>query len=295
MMNSRLKGFLQLCRPANLPTAVADVLAGLAIAGFFTNYESNLALAGFLTVLSSIFLYAGGVVLNDVFDINLDKVERPERPIPSGLIKLNEARFFGILLISFGIILSFFVTIKIGVIASLLALLIITYDGFSKKYRVLGPLNMGLCRGCNLLLGIAFFGSFNPIWYIVIPILYIAAITMVSQGEVHGKNKKNILLAGILYAIVVFLIIVFNKLTSPIKITSYLFLGTFIYSIGLPLLKAYQNNIPQNIKKAVKAGVISIILLDAILVVHFSNIFIGLMVVLLLPVSILLAKAFAVT
>ncbi len=294
-MNSRLKGFLQLCRPANLPTAAADVLAGLALAGFFASKDLSLIDNGLLLVLSSVFLYAGGVVLNDVFDVELDKLERPERPIPSGLIKLKEARVFGTSLLILGIVVAFLVSTVSGFVATILAVLILLYDSFSKKYSSLGPFNMGLCRGCNLLLGISVFGHFNNIIYVIIPIIYIAAITMVSQGEVHGKNKRNIVLAAFLYAIVVLLLIFFNSTTIGLTVMSYLFTGVFVLTIGIPLFNAYQNNTPANIKKAVKAGVISIVLLDAAIAVPFSNILVGLCIVLLFPISILLARVFAVT
>ena len=75
-------------RPANIVTAVADILAGIAMAGtlYFKQFDIT---AIILLILSTAFLYGGGVVMNDVFDADLDKVERPERPIPSGLIKKN--------------------------------------------------------------------------------------------------------------------------------------------------------------------------------------------------------------
>ena len=80
--SSKLKGYLRLCRPANLPTAMADVIAGLAIAGAFSFDEPKLDTFQVLDLLTlifaSVFLYAGGVVLNDVFDVEIDRVERPE-------------------------------------------------------------------------------------------------------------------------------------------------------------------------------------------------------------------------
>jgi len=86
-MNLVLRGYLRLARPANLPTAAADIFAGAAIAGIIS-YSEPISMSYMplvYLVFSTIFLYAGGVALNDVFDYELDAVERPERPIPSGL------------------------------------------------------------------------------------------------------------------------------------------------------------------------------------------------------------------
>ena len=66
-------------------------------------HDEILPLPVILLVFSTIGLYGGGVVFNDVFDAELDKIERPERPIPSGLIKKAYAALFGIMLLIAGI------------------------------------------------------------------------------------------------------------------------------------------------------------------------------------------------
>ena len=77
-------------RPANIVTAIADILAGIVITGYLKFPEYSL-LPVFFLVLASVGLYGGGVVFNDVFDADLDKIERHERPIPSGLISKQSA------------------------------------------------------------------------------------------------------------------------------------------------------------------------------------------------------------
>ena len=159
-MNPRLKAYLQLCRPANLPTAAADILAGMSISGLFAGlgvFELPIVDLPpfFMLIMASVFLYAGGVVLNDVFDVEIDKIERPERPIPSGVVPLKMAGLFGSILLLVGICLAFLVNRDCGLISILLALAILSYDKFAKHHAFLGPLNMGVCRGLNLLMGIS--------------------------------------------------------------------------------------------------------------------------------------------
>src|SRR5687767_9745488 len=104
-MATKAIAYLRMMRPANIVTSVADVLAGIAIAGYFTNLP--LVTISFypivLLCLSTIGLYGGGIVFNDVFDAELDKKERPERAIPSGLVSKSEATAFGIFLLLWGI------------------------------------------------------------------------------------------------------------------------------------------------------------------------------------------------
>lgn len=296
-MNKVLKGYLSLMRPANLPTAAADIFAGVAISGLLATGEVSQASVISLVclVLASVFLYAGGVVLNDVFDYKLDQIERPERPLPSGLISVSSAALFGVFLLLIGIAFAFNVHNFSGFFAMGLAASIVAYDGFSKKFGFLGPLNMGLCRSLNLLLGMSIFGSISNPWIAIIPLVYIFAITLISRGEVHGNNKSHIIWAGILYALVIFGVVSMVYVQTREIMPMLLFLAVFGFLVFRPLINAYHLNSPGNIKKAVIAGVLSLIVLDAAIAVGFSVWWYGLLILLLLPLSMLLSKIFAVT
>ncbi len=292
-MNSILKGYLQLMRPANLPTAAADIFAGAAMAGVLT---SSFPIKSLLfLVFSSVFLYAGGVVLNDVFDFKIDQIERPERPIPSGLIPLKYAAIFAAILLVLGVFFAFLVNHLCAYVALAIAVAIIIYDGFSKKYQFLGPLNMGLCRGLNLILGMSLFGVIGSWWYSFIPLVYIFAITLISRGEVHGNNRNHIIWAGVLYAVVILAVVIIMIIEATHFWQAFPFLLLFIFLIYRPLVRAYHLNSPEHIKKAVIAGVLSLVVLDAALAVSFSVWWYALLLLLLLPLSILMSKLFAVT
>ena len=84
----RARAWLQLLRPANVATALADVLAGAAVAGA----AWPPAPVVYWLLVATACLYAGGIVFNDYFDRTLDAIERPERPIPSGRIRALQDR-----------------------------------------------------------------------------------------------------------------------------------------------------------------------------------------------------------
>jgi 4-hydroxybenzoate polyprenyltransferase len=299
-MKEKLMGFARLARPANLPTAAADILAGVAITLFLEHIEvlsylKENSISVLLLVFSSIALYAGGVVFNDVFDAELDAVERPERAIPSGLIFKREAVYFGVILMVVGISLAFNCNRLAGVISIVLTIAILTYDAYFKQFAFSGPLNMGICRGLNLLLGMSIVSQISN-WHIaIVPVIYIFAITLISRGEVHGDNKKHIVWAGVLYAIVIASItfMVLKQTDKVLVLTPFLLLFGFL--IFLPLFKAYKDNSPKNIKKAVISGVLSLVVMNACWVAGFSSWYLALAVLLLLPLSMLLSKLFAVT
>ena len=291
-----IKAYLQLCRPANIITAIADILAGVAIANFATPITEVNAFGVLLLCISTVGLYGGGIVFNDIFDLELDKIERPERAIPSGRISLQNAFIFGTMLLLIGIISAFLNKSLSGIIASLVAILALVYDKYGKHHSFLGPMNMGLCRGGNLILGMSIVASTVSEWWWlgILPVCYIAAITMISRGEVHGGKKNTLYFAAFLYAIVNI-----SQLTIAYRLDtlwfSLAFVSLHIFLIFKPLTKAISNPIGPHIGKAVKAGVLALIVMDAAWVSISGNFVIALFVLILLPISIKLAKVFAVT
>lgn len=288
-------------RPANIITAVSDVLAGIAIAGYFTKGFENISILPVLLLcVSTMGLYGGGVVLNDVFDADLDAVERPERPIPSGLIPKKSAAFLGILLLLIGIVAAAFVHPFFINPSSLIALAIavasVVYDGWGKHHALLGPLNMGLCRGLNLLLGVSIVtGTLHTFWLLgLVPVVYIAAVTTISRGEVHGGRKSVLYFAALLYSLVLFSILGIAYKNGHV-LPALVLLCFFAFAIFRPLQKAIQQPVGANIGKAVKAGVLSLILMNAAWAAAFGQPYLALAILLLLPLSLALARLFAVT
>jgi len=287
--------YLRMMRPANIVTSVADILAGIAISGVLSIGFPIPWLSIILLAASTACLYGGGIVFNDVFDADLDKIERPERAIPSGIISLRDATLLGGLLLFAGIAFAALNSLTSGLLALLVAVFALLYNKFGKHHSFFGPLNMGLCRGFNLLLGISIVPEMLSNHYLaIIPVIYIFSITMTSRGEVHGGRAKNLYLAAFLYAIVICAIAYFAFVNERLLL-SMLFLVPFVVMIFRPLIKAIKEPVGKNIGGAVKAGVISLILMDAAWAVTFDALILAFIIAALLPLSMWLSKLFAVT
>lgn len=299
---SRAIGLLQLMRPANIITAISDILAGVAIAAFVTGADLNAHWQGvMLLILATIGLYGGGVVLNDVFDAELDQVERPERAIPRGLVSKRTAAWWGVALLIIGVAAAAEVhssgwLSSSAMLAIAIAVCAVVYDKWTKHHNWLGPLNMGLCRGLNLLLGMSILGIMLSMYAFLslVPVVYIAAITMISRGEVHGGNKKMLYSAALLYLLVITSILVMGYINQHVGYTC-IFIGLFAVLVFPPLIKAIRNTEGALIGKAVKAGVIALIVMNAGWAAAFGMFSFAWIILLLLPVSLILAKLFAVT
>ncbi|GAA0526230.1 UbiA-like protein EboC [Chitinophaga japonensis] len=294
---SKSLGYLRLVRPANLLTAVADILAGIAISGFlyrtYTSYLDLLPVA--CLCLATIGLYGGGVVFNDVFDASLDKTERPERPIPSGLVSKTQAVVLGSYLFLVGILAAFTVSRVSGFIALSIMASALVYDKWG-KHTGWGPVNMGLCRGLNLLLGISLVVPVlqHYTWIAAIPVLYIAAVTAISRGEVYGGNIRTLRLAAVCYALVYGTIAVLAVMNGRL-LSAAPFILLFMIMTNAPLIKAMKDPSGPNIGKAVKGGILALVAMNAAFAAAFTSLPYALTILVLLPLSLLLAKAFAVT
>ena len=282
-------------RPANVVTAVSDILAGVAISGFLLASPHDHSSLVWL-ILATIGLYGGGVVMNDVFDAELDAVERPERPIPSGLIAKAEGLALGVILLATGIFFAFLVSDLSGFLAVFITLAALVYDKWGKHHSVFGPLNMGICRGLNLLLGLSILpAQVSEYYYLAfVPIIYIAAITMISQGEVQGGRRSTLWIAAVLYLGAMASILYVAAMRDQ-AVSSLIFIVIWALMVFLPLRNAIRKPEGRMLGRAVKAGVLALILMNAAWASAFGVTYLALIIVLLLPLSILLAKVFAVT
>jgi 4-hydroxybenzoate polyprenyltransferase len=289
-----LKAWIQLIRPSNVLTAISDVLAGVALACLFLQSELPETESLIWITLSSMLLYTGGIVFNDVFDAALDKIERPERPIPSGKVKQSSAAILGSIAFSLGCFLAYQVNMTAFYISLAIVLMCLLYNGKAKHHFIAGPIVMGSCRGLNLLLGMAVLPDSLSYFYLaIVPIIYIAAVTNISRGEVYGNNKTTIFVSMGLYALVIITLIYFAFVSK--NYLAFIFILFFTVMIASPLFKALKSLAPQDVRKSVKFGVLALILMNASWVAISGYWVLALAICAILPVSIFLAKKFAVT
>jgi len=251
---------LELLRPPNVVTAVADVLAGYAVAG----RAQPRALPWLIA--ATVCLYAGGVVLNDFFDRRIDAVERPERPIPSGRVPAARAAGLGGALLIVAIAAATQATRIAAAVAAAIAAVVLLYDARAKRHPIAGPVCMGTCRGLNLLLGVSIDGgALRAHWPLgLLPLVYIAAVTTVSRGEVHGGRKTVATFALISLALVLAgLIAVAVNSTIGGHGAALVLVAVLAYRVLPPYWQVRNSPDPVTIRTAVRAGVLSLVLLDS--------------------------------
>jgi 4-hydroxybenzoate polyprenyltransferase len=270
-------------------TALADILAGYALAGLGNHRALPWLLA------STACLYSGGVVLNDFFDRETDRIERPERPIPSGRVTAESARWFGIVLLSAGILTASLANRTAAVIATVTTGVIVLYDAWGKHHPLFGPLNMGMCRGLNLLLGVAAVpAALAPAWPLgLLPVVYIAAVTALSRGEVLGGTRGVAAFALISLNLVLIALLWLTLGRSAWSGTLWtLVLG---WRVVPPFWAAYRAPGAAQIRQAIRTGVLSLVFLDAAIGATFAGMWYSLVILATALLAFSLARIFSVT
>lgn len=283
-----MRDWLRLVRLPNHATAVADVVAGYLICGGPRpiGWPSP---ACWAAIVASLACYAAGMILNDVFDVDRDREERPERPLPSGVIAIGTARAVGWGLLAAGGAAAVAAASLTGspwpaVVGGLLATAVWLYDRHAKA-TPFGPAVMGGCRSLNWLLGMTVAGGpAGSAWMVPAGMgIYVAGITLFARDEATRSRAGG--LAAATLVMVAGLVVagawpwlaaqvragdhwhVGGTWLTPARLPTWLMLWAILGgSIVARGIAAIADPTPHRVQRAVGNAIMSIITLDAALV-----------------------------
>ncbi len=274
-----MHALLRLCRLPTVFTALADILLGYALS--HAGFDSTLTLLALLAACAG--LYLSGMVFNDVFDLQQDQQERPQRPIPSGAVSLRTAILFGSLLMGTGLLSAALASWNSLWMALILAATILAYDGPFKR-TPLGPFLMGSCRFLNVLLGASAVGirfasvwQHPQLWVAGCMGIYIVGVTLFARKEAGVSSRVSLAVAllvanlGLLglaawimnWTVSFGLLIGFGAVEQPWTV---LFgLGVVALTINRRAMLAISDPQPRYVQQTVGTMLLSIIVIDALL------------------------------
>jgi heme O synthase-like polyprenyltransferase len=228
-----LRQYLLLIRAPNLFTVPSNIMSG-----YFALTPANHTELGQLIslIISSVFLYISGIVLNDYFDIEVDRKERPNRPLVSGRITKSSAlKIAGASIIAANI-LAFLVSWASLVVSVSLTAVIIAYNYRLKRNAVSNPLTMASARFLNIVLG----GSsalglsliMNQTHMVLVFVfvgfslfLYTAAISVLSRKEIADPENPSLRSSWVAIAISISIVFVLIALILVIGLLAYFQIG----------------------------------------------------------------------
>ncbi len=146
-MNS-LSAFLLIIRPFNV------FLAGLSIAVAALLVEANLECASvWFAVASGMSITAGANVINDMCDLEIDRINKPRRILPAGRMSLRAAHWYTIILLACGVIFSIFVGVLAATIAASSTFLVTIYSLRLKRLPLIGNAIVSLVTAFAFIFG----------------------------------------------------------------------------------------------------------------------------------------------
>ncbi len=296
-----LKDYLQLFRIPNIFTVPPDILGGYFVTAI-NNVPSLNYFDAFLLVFSSIFLYVGGLVTNDLFDIRKDKIERPNRPLSSGKIKKSTAVLLSVLFFGTGVFLSSLLTFTSTLISIFLVVMILLYN-YKLKNGLTRPFLMGGIRSLNVIYGascnMGFLNSINEpadavYVYITLTNLLVLAIavfihvftlTLLSTRETQQDDRSlaerplNLKRVYIIYLLLFTIIYLLGVHYLPNKLLFSIFFVLFLLLITV-LFYSKIRKIQYGFEDAqflVKNMIVLLIALDSSFVAGSSGIYFGIL------------------
>jgi 4-hydroxybenzoate polyprenyltransferase len=193
--------YLLLVRLPNTFTAPSNILTGYF--AVIPPWHANVSVLAIL-MASSALLYVSGIVFNDFFDIEIDRKERPFRPLPSNEITKQKALIIATVSMIIANLLAFAAGTASLIVAIILSATIIGYD-YRLKRTMAGPVTMGSARFLNIFLGaspgLAGLFFYNDDFLIarlllvcILMLLYVLAISILSRMEVGvAKSKRSVI------------------------------------------------------------------------------------------------------
>jgi geranylgeranylglycerol-phosphate geranylgeranyltransferase len=145
---SSYRGYIQLTRPVNLVIAFLSIFMG----GFVTGTIHPLYRL-FLASLSGTLVAAGANAINDVFDLNIDRINKPKRPLPSGLVPVRSARIFAFILFFSGCLIAPFIHLAGFIIALISSIWLYLYSLKLKRTVLWGNFSVGFISGLAFVYG----------------------------------------------------------------------------------------------------------------------------------------------
>jgi len=303
---NRWRVYAQLVRLPNVFTAFADIALGV-LATWQLNpeaFDKTWLWNALCFLAASGCLYCGGMVWNDVFDLEQDKRERPFRPIPSGRVSRSAAATFGVLLLAGGIGWSLLAGWHDGgwhrapfFIACILTVVILLYDRWLKRTWA-APLGMASCRLLNVLLGCSLASNLGWPWSVHLAMVvgtYIAGVTWFARSEARTSNRTalagaaGVMAAGLLLALPAPVIASEFHLTPRTSFVFPYLLVALAFLIGFPVSKAISRPTPNHVQQAVKRTIMGLVVLDAALATALAGT-IGLTILILLLPALYLGR-----
>jgi len=197
----KFKDAIEIARPINCLMGALSVIIGLLNTRLDIPFE-KLLINIILGVVTYILIAASGMVINDIYDIEIDKINRPNRPIPRGSITLKQAKLLFFVYLSLGLFFSalntiiFNLSVLIFILASFFGFIGWVYAKWGKKSGFLGNLIVGISFSIGMVYGALLNSLLIPpyIWFFFITAFSLLISREIIKGceDIDGDKSQGV-------------------------------------------------------------------------------------------------------
>ena len=243
-----MNAYLEIIRPGNAVMAAIAVILMMFVGHY---YELPIIICALI-----VFLCTGaGNTINDVFDVKIDEINKPNRPIPSGRISLENARNYAFALFGIGIALSFVDSYLVNsiwpsVIVVPAAVIMYLYARNLKAMPLIGNLTVATLTGfCFVIAGVVIACATNSLKILFISIylgLFAMFMTLAREivkdmEDIEGDKQEGARTFPILYgkkisSIISIILIVVTTLMCPILYIFKIFNLGYMLIMVIPII-----------------------------------------------------------
>ncbi|MEP2771715.1 MAG: geranylgeranylglycerol-phosphate geranylgeranyltransferase [Fulvivirga sp.] len=242
--NFSLKGFILVTRFWNLLIiAFAQYFTAIFL---FQNtqpiYQTFTDVRLFVLSLSSVLIAAAGYIINDYYDVKIDLINKPHRVVVGKILKRRVAMVAHTILNFTGIALGFLLSIEIGIINFLTALILWLYSNQLKRIALVGNITVAMLTALSIYVINVLYEEIN---YLVIAYaLFAFAFTLIREVIKDMEDVKGDLTFGCRTFPVVYglrktkylLYVVAVAFLIGLTALAYLFIGTEMAAFCLLLV-----------------------------------------------------------
>ena len=243
-----MNAYLEIIRQGNAVMAAIAVILMMFVGHY---YELPIIICALI-----VFVCTGaGNTINDVFDVKIDEINKPNRPIPSGRISLENARNYAFALFGIGIALSFVDSYLVNsiwpsVIVVPAAVIMYLYARNLKAMPLIGNLTVATLTGfCFVIAGVVIACATNSLKILFISIylgLFAMFMTLAREivkdmEDIEGDKQEGARTFPILYgkkisSIISIILIVVTTLMCPILYIFKIFNLGYMMIMVIPII-----------------------------------------------------------
>jgi len=259
-LKEKLIAVFKITRPVNFLITFVSVIVAVIICLPQNYSELNILIAATAAALTA----AAGNIINDICDIEIDKINQPQRPLPSEIISSKEAYILYSLFTIISILLSIRLDLSALLIVLFSHLLLFLYSKYLKQIPLVGNITVAFLTGFVFIFGGVVVGNPSAA---ILPAIFAFLINLIREivkdvQDIEGDRqaglftfpiKFGVLKSKFIISFFTFVLIIFTLYPFIVKLYKIEFFVIVMVSVNPVMIyiikKIYEKDYVKSLKK----------------------------------------------